>query len=393
MKEVFIVAAARTPVGKFGGGLSSFTAPQLGGIAIAEAVRRAGIDSAKVDEVIFGNVVQAGVGQNPARQSALAAKFPDSINAFTVNKVCGSGLKAVMLGAQAIRAGDAEVVVSGGTESMSNAPYLLPKARNGYRYGNGEIVDSLLSDGLMCAFNHCAMGNLAEFTASNSGLTREQLDQFSVESQKKAAAAQVAGKFQGEIVAVEIPQKKGDPLRVAQDEGIRADTTLESLAKLRPVFDPKGVVTAGNASTLNDGSAALVLMSEAAVKAHGAKPIARITGYAAGHVEPKRLFYAPVVAVNALLAKTGKKIGDYDLIEANEAFASQALADGKELGWDWSRVNVWGGAIAIGHPIGASGARVLITLLSALADRKAKTGLATLCLGGGGAVALSVEAI
>ncbi len=393
MRDVFIVSTARTAVGKFGGGLSSFTAPQLGGIAIKEAAARAGIEAARVDEVIFGNVVQAGVGQNPARQSALAAGFPDSINAFTVNKVCGSGLKAVMLGAQAIKAGDAEIVISGGTESMSNAPYLLPKARGGFRYGNGEVVDALLSDGLTCVYNHCHMGILAEFTASNSGLSREQLDKFSAESQQKAAAAQAAGKFNTEIVAVEIPQKKGDSLKVGADEGVRGDTTAESLAKLRPAFDPKGIVTAGNASGLNDGAAALVLMSAEQVKATGARPMARITGYASGHMEPKKLFYAPVVAVNALMKKTGAKIGDYDLIEANEAFAAQALADGKELGWDWSRVNVWGGAIAIGHPIGASGARVLITLISAMQDRKVRTGFATLCLGGGGAVALSVEAV
>jgi acetyl-CoA C-acetyltransferase len=391
MKNVWVVSQARTPVGKFMGGLASLTAAQLGGIAIKEALARAGVEGSAVDEVIMGNVVQAGGGQNPARQSALAAGMPDSTNAYTVNKVCGSGLKAVMLAAQAIKAGDAEVVVAGGTENMSLAPYLLPQGRTGYRYGHGQVLDALVTDGLTCAYNHCHMGNLAEFTAANSRISREDLDRFSFESQQKAARAQAEGKFDREIVPVLLPQKKGDPVKVARDEGIRGDTTVESLAKLRPAFDKEGVVTAGNASTLNDGAAALVLMSEERARALGRTPLARVSGYASGHVEPKRLFYAPVTAVNALLAKTGTKLGDYDLIEANEAFASQALADGRELGWDWARVNVWGGAIAIGHPIGASGARILITLLSAMADRKAKRGLATLCLGGGGAVALAVE--
>jgi acetyl-CoA C-acetyltransferase len=393
MRNVWIVSATRTPVGKFMGGLASLTAPQLGGIAIKEAMARAGVEPVQVDEVIMGNVVQAGGGQNPARQSALAAGMLDCINAFTVNKVCGSGLKAVMLAAQAIKAGDAEVVVAGGTENMSLAPYLLPKGRTGYRYGHGEVQDALVTDGLTCAYNHCHMGSLAEFTASNSKISRADLDQFSLESQLKAGKAQADGKFDAEIVPVVLPQKKGDPIRVAKDEGVRGDTTLESLAKLRPAFDPNGVVTAGNASTLNDGAAALTLMSEEKATALGKRPLARVTGYAAGHVEPRMLFYAPVVAVKALLEKTGTKIGDYDLIEANEAFASQSLADGRELGWDWARVNVWGGAIAIGHPIGASGARILVTLLHAMADRKAKRGLATLCLGGGGAVALAVEAV
>jgi acetyl-CoA C-acetyltransferase len=310
-----------------------------------------------------------------------------------VNKVCGSGLKAVMLAAQAIKAGDAEIIVAGGTESMSNAPYLLPKGRTGYRYGDGQVLDALISDGLCDAYDHCHMGNLAEFTATNSKLTREELDQFSAESQAKAAKAQGSCKFSREIVPVVLPQKKGDPIRIEKDEGVRGDTTAEGLAKLKPAFDPKGVVTAGNSSTLNDGAAALVLMSGERVKALGKKPLARVTGYASAHLEPKRLFYAPVVAVKALMAKTGSRISDYDLIEANEAFASQALADGRELGWDWERVNVWGGAIAIGHPIGASGARVLTTLLHAMEDRKARRGLATLCLGGGGAVALEVEAV
>jgi len=393
MREVFIVSAARTPVGKFSGGLAGFTAPQLGGFAIREALKRAGIEAAQAEEVIFGNVVQAGVGQNPARQSALAGGMPDTINAFTVNKVCGSGLKAVMLAAQAIKAGDAGIVAAGGMESMSGAPYLLPKGRSGYRYGNGEVLDALVADGLTCAYNHCHMGNLAEFTASSSRLTREELDRFAFESQAKAGRAQAQCKFSREIVPVVIPQRKGDPVRVEKDEGIRGDTTLESLARLKPAFDPNGVVTAGNASTLNDGGAALVLMSEQRAAALGRKPLARVTGYAAAHVEPRRLFYAPVGAVQALMKKTGMKIGDYDLIEANEAFAAQAVADGRELGWDWERVNVWGGAIAIGHPIGASGARILTTLLHALEDRKARRGLATLCLGGGGAVALSVEVV
>jgi len=356
-------------------------------------MKRAQLAAGDPEEVIMGHVVQGGAGQAPARQAQLKAGIDPAVGALTINKVCGSGLKAVMLAAQAIRAGDSKIVVAGGMESMSNVPHYLYTGRSGVKLGDATLVDGVIKDGLWCSFNNSHMGSLAEFTAENSKISREAQDQFSVESHQKAAAATKNGKFRNEIVTVEIPQRKGDPIRVSEDEPIRADTTLESLGKLAPAFQKVGTVTAGNAPGLNDGGAALVVMEEQEAKRRGLKPLARITGYATGGGEPKRLFYAPVVAVKKLLQLTGKPLDSYDLIEANEAFAVQALADGQELGWDWKRVNVNGGAVALGHPIGASGARVLVTLLYALEDRGGKSGIATLCLGGGNAVALAVERV
>jgi acetyl-CoA C-acetyltransferase len=391
-RDAYIVSACRTAIGEFLGGLSSMTAPQLGAVAVREAVQRAGIDAKQVDEVLMGNVVQAGVGQAPARQAAIHGGIPDSVPATTVNKVCGSGLKAVMLAAQAIRAGDADVIVAGGMESMSNGPYLLPKARTGYRLGHGQLTDSVVYDGLWCAFMDRHMGNSAEFIARKFHATREDQDRFSAESHQKAVRAQKEGKFKEEIVPVLVPQRKGEPKCFCVDERPRPDTTLETLAKLKPAFEKDGTVTAGNAPGLNDGGSAVVVMSGAAVGRTGAKPLARVTGYAASGVEPEMIFYAPVLAVRKLAQKLGRKPNEWDLIEANEAFAAQAIVDARELEWDMARVNVNGGAVALGHPIGASGARILTTLLYAMRDRKAKTGLATLCLGGGNAVALAVEA-
>jgi acetyl-CoA C-acetyltransferase len=386
-----IVGAARTPTGKFLGGLASFTAPQLGAIAIKEAVRRSGIAPDAIDEVIMGNVVTAGIGQAPARQAAIQAGLPDDIPAFTVNKVCGSGLKAVMLAAQSIRAGDEQAFVAGGMESMSNTPYLLAKARTGYRMGNGEILDAVVNDGLWCAFEHIHMGNEAEIIAEKFGVTREEQDQFALQSHQLAAAATAAGRFKDEIVPIEVKQKSG-VLVVDKDEPIRSDSTLEALAKLKPAFlSVGGTVTAGNAPGLSDGASATVVVDQDFARANGLTPLARITGYASAAITPRYIFAAPTRAVKRLLQRTGMKIGDFDLIEVNEAFAAQALANGKELDWDWSRVNVNGGAIALGHPIGSSGSRVLITLIYELRRRGGGRGLATLCLGGGGAVAMSVE--
>jgi acetyl-CoA C-acetyltransferase len=391
-RDAYIVSACRTAIGEFQGGLGSMTAPQLGAIAIREAVRRAGIDPAQVEEVLMGNVVQAGVGQAPARQAAIHGGIPNTVPAMTVNKVCGSGLKAVMLASQAIRAGDADVIVAGGMESMSNAPYFLPKARTGYRLGNGELLDGVVHDGLWDSFNNFHMGSAAELIAKKFSVTREDQDRFSVDSHKKAVQAQAEGAFKEEIIPVMVPQRKGDPKCFCVDERPRADSSMETLGKLRPAFEKEGTVTAGNAPGLNDGASAVVVMSGAAVKRAGAKPMARVNGYAAGGTAPEMVFYAPVVAVRRLAEKLGRKTHEWDLIEANEAFAAQAIVDARELEWDMSRLNVRGGAVALGHPIGASGARILTTLLYAMRDRKAKTGLATLCLGGGNAVALSVEA-
>jgi len=393
-----IVAAARTPIGKFLGGLSSLQAPELGAVAIRAALQRAKVSSDHVEEVIFGNVIQGGVGQAPARQAALKAGIPASVSALTVNKVCGSGLKAVMLAAQAIKAGDREVIVAGGQESMSNAPYYVYGMRNGVKLGDQQLVDGMVKDGLWCAFCDVHMGSHAEYTAKKAGVSREMQDEFAAESHRKAVAAQEAGKFKAEIAPVEIRSRKG-VTTIDTDEGPRKDSTVESLSKLKPAFESAVVpakelsVTAGNASSLNDGAAAVVVTSEAYAKEHGLEIVARITGYATGATEPQELFFAPIVAMQNLMKQGGgnRKIGDYDLIEANEAFASQALADGLGLGWNWDRVNVNGGAIALGHPIGASGARVLTTLLYAMQDRGARTGVATLCLGGGDAVALSVS--
>ncbi len=394
-----IVSAVRTPIGRFLGGLSPLSAPELGAIAIRAAVERSGVDANDIEEAIMGNVIQAGVGQAPARMAAVQSGIPETIPALTINKVCGSGLKAVMLAAQAIRAGDAQVIVAGGMESMSNAPYLLRGHREGVKFGNQQLIDGLIHDGLWCSFGACHMGGHAEYTADKAGISRQGADQFSLESHQKAVRAIDEGKFQEEIVPVEIQGRKGTTT-VDTDESPRRETSLEALGKLRPAFPkdaPEGidelVVTAGNAPGLNDGASAVMVVSEEYARAHGLEMLARITGYASGATAPQDLFFAPVVAVRKLMEREGKQIQDYGLIEANEAFAVQALADGKELGWDWDRVNVHGGAVALGHPIGASGARVLTTLLYAMDDRNEETGLATLCLGGGNAVALSVEKV
>ena len=388
-----IVGAARTPIGRYLGALSSLSAPQLGGIAIREAVRRSGVSPDHLQEVIMGNVLQGGVGQAPARQAMLTAGIPASVSAVTINKVCGSGLKSVMLAAQAIRAGDADAIVAGGMESMSNAPHYVYGYRSGVKFGDQTLVDGMIRDGLWCATCNVHMGSHAEYTAQQANVSRERQDEFAAESHRRAVAAQDAGKFRAEIVSVEIPGRKG-PTIVDSDEGPRRDTTAQSLAGLKPAFGGKGdtdlTVTAGNASTLNDGAAAVVVVTEAFAKQHGLKVLARIDSYATGAVHPRDLFFAPIRAVRNLLAKENATIGDFDLIEANEAFASQSLADADALEFDPSKVNVNGGAIALGHPIGASGARVLVTLLYALADRGARRGLATLCLGGGDAVALSI---
>jgi acetyl-CoA C-acetyltransferase len=377
--------------------LSSLSAPELGAIAIREAVKRSGVDPQAIEEVIMGNVIQGGVGQAPARQAAIKSGIPATVSALTINKVCGSGLKAVMLAAQSIKAGDREVIVAGGQESMSNAPYYVYGMRGGVKLGDQQMVDGMIKDGLWCAFCDVHMGGHAEYTAKKAGITREQQDEFAAKSHAKAIAAAQAGKFKDEIVPVTIPGRKG-PTTVDADESPRADTTADSLAKLRPAFPGKDKsadlsVTAGNASSLNDGAAALVVTSEEFAKANGLTILARIDAYATGATEPQDLFFAPIHAVNNLMKKSGTTIADYDLIEANEAFASQAIADGNGLGWNWDNVNVNGGAIALGHPIGASGARVLTTLLYAMQDRNKQRGLATLCLGGGDAVALSVSRV
>ncbi len=397
-RQPVIVGAARTPIGRYLGGLSSLSAVELGAIAIRAAITRSGVAPEAVQEVIMGHVLQGGTGQAPARQAMLKAGVPATVSAVTVNKVCGSGLKAVMLAAQAIKAGDAQVIVAGGQESMSNAPHYVYGMRGGVKIGDQSMVDGMIKDGLWCGTCNVHMGEHAEYTATKAGVTRAQQDAFAAASHAKAVAAQAGGKFATEIVPVEIPGKKG-PTVVSADEGPRADTTEESLAKLRPAFpsaassNPTLSVTAGNASSLNDGAAAVVVTSEAYAREHGLTILARITAYATGAGDPRDLFFAPITAVKNLMAKSGTSIGDYDLIEANEAFASQSIADAVGLGWDPSRVNVNGGAIALGHPIGASGTRVLVTLLHALIDRGARTGLATLCLGGGDAVALSVERV
>jgi acetyl-CoA C-acetyltransferase len=388
-----IVSAARTPVGKYLGGLSPLKATQLGAIAVREAVSRAGVDSNSIDEVIMGMVLQGGAGQAPARQAAIHAGIPGEVPALTVNKVCGSGLKSVMLAAQAIRAGDARCVLAGGMESMSNAPHYIHGMRGGIKYGNQQLVDGVQYDGLWCSFGDSVMGSYAEYTAEKAGVTREDQDEFALGSHRKAVAAIEGCKFAAETVPVEVPGRKGATTVVEKDEGPRKDTSLEALGALRPAFKKNGSVTAGNAPGLNDGASALVVTSEAFAAANGLEIIARITGYATGGGEPKDLFFAPIQAVRKLMAKTKADVDAYELIEVNEAFAVQTLADGRALGWDWDRVNVNGGAIALGHPIGASGARVLTTLLYAIRDRDAATGLATLCLGGGNAVALSVERV
>ena len=385
-----LLSAVRTPIGRFLGGLSTFSAPQLGGMVIQEAISRAGIAPALVEEVFMGQVVQGGSGQAPARQALIKAGIPGTTSAVTVNEVCGSGLRAVMLAAQSVRTGDRACLVAGGQESMSSAPHYLFGMRQGVKAGNQLLIDGMIHDGLWCSFGGNHMGEYAEYTAEKAGVSRGDQDAFAVQSHQKALAAQESGRFTAEILPVTVPGKT--PITVSADESPRKDTSAETLAKLKPAFRKDGgTVTAGNAPGLNDGASALVVASLAFAKAHGLTPLARVTAYATGGGDPRDLFFAPIAAVRNLMAKAGTAIGDYDLIEANEAFAVQALADGRALGWDWDRVNVNGGAVALGHPIGASGARVLTTLVHALRDRKKSTGLATLCLGGGNAVALSVE--
>jgi acetyl-CoA C-acetyltransferase len=393
MRQSVIVSAVRTPTGKFLGVLKSFTASQLGALVVREAVRRAGIAPDIVDECIMGNVVSAGQGQNPARQAALAGGLPDHVAALTINKVCGSGLKAVMLADQGIRAGDIDVAVAGGMESMSNCPYLLPRVRDGLRMGNAEIVDSMINDGLWCAFEQCHMGNAGEVVASHYHVTREAQDDYAARSHQKAARAAGEGAFADEILPISIPQKKGAPVVIDRDEAIRADTTIETLAALKPAFKKDGSVTAGNAPGVNDGASALVVMAEERAKSLGLKPLARIVAQATSGLAPKFVLMTPVDAVKRVVEKTGWALRDVDLFELNEAFAVQAVAVLNELGIEPEKVNVNGGAVALGHAIGSSGGRVLTTLLYALARRRAHRGIATLCLGGGNGVALAVERV
>jgi acetyl-CoA C-acetyltransferase len=393
--EAVILSAVRTPIARFQGGLSSIPATKLGAVVVKEAVERAGIeDKAEIDEVFMGMVVPAGQGQAPARQAAIFGGLPPTVSATTFNKVCGSGLKTAMLSAQAIKAGDGQLFVAGGMESMTRAPYLVPGRTGELRYGHVDLKDSLLNDGLWDPFEDWAMGNAADFIAEEYEVTREAMDRFALESQQKAVAAIKAGKFKDEIVPVEVPGRKGSVTVFDTDEGPRADTTLESLAKLRPVFRADGRVTAGNSSTLNDGAAAVVVASRAYTEEHELNPLARVVAYGQAALDPKYLFAAPAKAMPKVLQKAGWTLEDIDLIELNEAFAAQCLANGYELtdqGWDWNKVNVNGGGIALGHPIGASGSRILATLIYALKDRGLKRGLASLCLGGGEAVAMAIE--
>ncbi len=392
--DAFILSAVRTPIGKFLGGLSELPAPKLGAVAIAEALKRAGVKPEQVEDVIVGNVVQAGVGQAPARQAAIAAGIPDTVPAHTTNMVCGSGLKAVMLAAQGVRAGDADLVVAGGMESMSRAPFLLPNVRQGYKYGNQTTVDALVHDGLWCPFENWAMGEAAEHIATQCAVSRADQDRFAAQSHQRAAAAWQAGAFADEVVPVSVGGGgRKAAVVVERDEGIRADTTAEGLAKLKPAFRPDGSVTAGNASQLSDGGAAVVVASGRFVERSGAKPLARILSYAMSGVHPRDIFVAPIPAVKAACERAKLAVADIDLWEINEAFAAQMLACGKGLNLDESKVNVHGGAVALGHPIGASGARVLTTLLYALRRHSKRYGLASLCLGGGNAVALIVERV
>jgi acetyl-CoA C-acetyltransferase len=403
--DVFIVSAARTPIGKFGGALSTVAATELGGVAIRAAVERAGLDPAtvEVDDVLMGQVLQAGVGQAPARQAVLKAGLPDTTSATTINRVCGSGLKAIMLAASEIRAGDAELVIAGGMESMNGAPYVLPGARFGLRLGNAQLIDSTVNDGLWCAIEGCHMGTHAERVAIKEHVSRQDQDAFALGSHQKAIAAIDAGRFAAEMAPVTVRDAKGRETVVTTDEGPRRDSTAEALANLKPAFAlpdgedrgdaTEGTVTAGNSPGITDGAAATVVASERAVERLGLKPLARIVGYAQAEVAPKWLFLAPVEGVRRLLDRIELPIEAFDLIEINEAFAAQTLADGRALGFDWDKVNVNGGAIALGHPIGASGARIVATLLHELDRREGRYGLATLCLGGGGSVAMAVERV
>ena len=391
MREVVIVGAARTPIGSFGGALAPLSAIDLGTIAAKEAIKRAGIKPEDIDEVIIGNVLSAGLGQNPARQVAIGAGLPDTTPAITINKVCGSGLRAVSMAAQFIMLGDADVVLAGGTESMSNAPYLVPSARWGQRMGDAQLIDYMVHDGLTDIFNHYHMGITAENIAEQWNISREEQDKFALESQLRAEKAQKEGKFKDEIVPVEVPQRKGDPIIVADDEHPRHGTTLEKLAKLKPAFKKDGTVTAGNASGINDGAAMLIVMSKEKADQLGLKPLVKIRSYASAGVDPKIMGYGPVPATRKALERAGITVEDLDLVEANEAFAAQAVAVVKDLGLNPEIVNVNGGAIALGHPIGASGARILVTLIYEMQKRDAKIGLATLCIGGGQGVAVVVE--
>lgn len=390
-REAYIVSACRSAIGNLHSGLGKLTAPQLGALAIKEAINRAGIDSADIEEVIMGHVVQGATGQAPARQAAIHGGVPPSAACITINKVCGSGLKAVMLAAQSIKAGDQDVIIAGGMESMSNTPLTLQGAKTGVKFGHQKLMDIMISDGLWDSFNNYHMGNAAEYTSKKANITREMQDEFASNSHRKACAAMDANKFDAEIFPIEIPQRKGDPVIFKKDEGPRPGMSVEKLAKLRPAFEKGGTVTAGNAPGLNDGSSACVVVSGEYMEKKGLKPLAKIIGYTTAGVAPEELFFAPIYAVRKLMDKMGVDINHFDLIEANEAFSVQALVDGNELKWDWDKVNVNGGAVALGHPIGASGTRILTTLIYALKDRGLKTGLATLCLGGGNAVALAIE--
>lgn len=391
MTEIVIVSAARTGVGKFGGSLAKVPAPQLGATVIRAVLARAGLDPAQLSEVIMGQVLTGGAGQNPARQSSIHAGVPEGVPAMTINKVCGSGLKAVMLAANAIIAGDSEIVVAGGQENMSAAPHVLPGSRDGFRMGDAKLVDSMIVDGLWDAFNDYHMGTTAENVARQFDISRQAQDAFAAASQNKAEAAQKAGRFDEEIVPVEIPQRKGDPVRFATDEFVRHGVTAEMLQSLRPAFSKDGTVTAGNASGINDGAAAVLVMSAKRAEALGLTPLARIRAYASAGVDPKVMGMGPVPASKRCLERAGWSVGDLDLMEINEAFAAQALAVHREMGWDTEKVNVNGGAIAIGHPIGASGCRILVTLLHEMQRRDARRGLASLCIGGGMGVALALE--
>ena len=391
LREAVIISAVRTPVGKLLGSLKSFRAPDLGAIAVRESVRRAGLKPEEVEEVIMGCVIQAGLGQNPARQAALNAGLPPSVSAVTINKVCGSGLKAVMLAAQGIQLGDAEVVVAGGMESMSNAPYLVPKAREGYRLGHGELLDSMIHDGLWCAFNDYHMGCTGEVVADRFNVSRAEQDEYALDSHRKAGAAIKAGKFKDEIVAVEIPQRKGPAIVFDTDETVREDTSIEALAKLKPAFKEGGSVTAGNAPGVNDGASALVVTTLERARSLGVEPMGRIAAQATSGTEPELVMMAPVEAIRRVLRKAGWALSEVDLIELNEAFAVQAVAITRELGLDPNKLNVNGGAVALGHAIGQSGSRLLTTMLYEMKRRDAHRGVVALCLGGGNAVAMAVE--
>ena len=393
MDPVVILSAVRLPTGKFQGDLKSLKAPELGAMVVREAVARAGVDPAAIDECIMGNVLSAGLGQNPARQAALGGGLNEAVAALTINKVCGSGLKAVMLGAQGIQTGDTALVVAGGMESMSNAPYLLPRVRDGLRIGHGQVLDTMVHDGLWCAFEDCHMGVSGEVVAEQYGVSRAAQDEFAAASHRKALAATEAGRFRAEVLPVELPQKSGAPVVVDRDEPIRADSTVEVLSRLKPAFQSNGTVTAGNAPGVNDGAAAVVLTSAARAQQLGRRPIARIVAQAASGLAPKLVLMTPVESVRRVAAKAGWHLADVDLFEINEAFSAQMVAVQKELGIDPAKLNVNGGAVALGHPIGASGARILTTLIHELRRRGARRGIAALCLGGGNGVALAIETV